>query len=137
MSMRARSWHETNTYAHRRFPAERLAAERTATVSVCLPARDEAATIGPILRRLLPLRERGVVDQVVVVDNSSDGTAEIARSLGAEVHHQESLLPELGPVLGKGDAMWRSLSLLSGDGPRAHASHPVQRPPLADLWAAA
>jgi glucosyl-3-phosphoglycerate synthase len=115
MSMRARTWHQTNTYAHRRFPAERLAAERTVTVSVCLPARDEAGTIGPILQRLLPLRERGVIDQVVVVDNSTDGTAEIARSLGAEVHDQESLRPELGPVLGKGDAMWRSLPLLTGE----------------------
>ncbi len=57
----------------------------------------------------MPLRERGLIDQIVVVDNSTDGTAEIARGLGAEVHDQEQLLPELGPVLGKGDAMWRAL----------------------------
>jgi glucosyl-3-phosphoglycerate synthase len=31
------------------------------------------------------------------------------------VHDQESLMPELGPVLGKGDAMWRALSVLHGD----------------------
>lgn len=89
--------------------------QRRGTVSVCLPARDEAATIGPILRDVLALREAGVIDQVVVVDHSTDGTAEIARSLGAEVHDQESLLPELGPVLGKGDAMWRALTVLDGD----------------------
>src|SRR5436305_9696203 len=105
----------TPTYHHSAFPAQRLAAGRSASVSVCLPARDEARTIGPILRHLLPLRDQGVVDQVVVVDHSQDGTAAIARSIGAEVHHQEDLMPELGPVLGKGDAMWRALSVLHGE----------------------
>jgi glucosyl-3-phosphoglycerate synthase len=115
MSIRAYSWHRSNTFAHDRFPAARLAAWRTSTVSICLPARNEAGTIGAILRRLAPLAELGVVDQIVVVDHSSDGTGEIARSLGAEVHDQEKLMPELGPVLGKGDAMWRSLPVLRGE----------------------
>jgi glucosyl-3-phosphoglycerate synthase len=115
MSIRAQSWHATNTFSHRRFPAARLAAQRTATVSICLPARDEARTIGPILERLVSLRARGVVDQIVVVEQSSDGTGEIARSFDVDVHAQEALMPELGPVLGKGDAMWRALSLLRGE----------------------
>jgi glucosyl-3-phosphoglycerate synthase len=115
MSLRARSWHASHTFTHTEFPPERLAAERDLSVSVCLPARDEERTIGPILETLLGLKRQGVLDQVVVVDNSTDGTAEIARSLGAEVHDQECLLPELGPVLGKGDAMWRALGVLTGD----------------------
>jgi glucosyl-3-phosphoglycerate synthase len=115
MSLRARSWQGTNTFAHQQFPAQRLAAERTQSVSVCLPARDEEATIGPILRSLMPLVERGVVDQVVVVDHSSDATPEIAAGLGAEVYDQQHLMPEHGPVLGKGDAMWRALPLLRGE----------------------
>ncbi len=115
MSTRSRSWHRSNTYVHDEFPAARLAAQRDCTVSVCLPARNEARTIGPILQQLLPLRERGVIDQLVVVDHSSDGTAQIARALGAEVHAQDELMPELGPVLGKGDAMWRSLPVLTGE----------------------
>ena len=85
------------------------------TVSVCLPARDESKTIGPIVESLVLLRNQGVVDQVAVVDASRDGTGEIAARLGAEVHQQEALRPEFGPVLGKGDAMWRALSILSGD----------------------
>ena len=52
---------------------------------------------------------------MVVVDHSTDGTGEIARSHGAEVHDQEGLLPEHGPVLGKGDAMWRGLATLTGE----------------------
>lgn len=115
MSIGARSWHSRNTFSHRRFPAQRLAAERTATVSVCLPARNEAVTIGPILAELTMLAEGGVIDQIVVVDHSTDGTGEIARSFGAEVHDQERLMPEHGPVLGKGDAMWRSLRVLTGE----------------------
>jgi glucosyl-3-phosphoglycerate synthase len=115
MTLRARAWNRTNTHAHGEFPPERLAAERECRVSVCLPARNEARTIGPILSELIPLLERGVLDQVVVVDRSSDKTAEIARSLGAEVHSQDDLMPELGPVLGKGDAMWRSLPVLTGE----------------------
>ena len=115
MTIRSRSWDRANTFVHGDFPPERLAAERAGSVSMCLPARNEARTIGPILEQLVPLRESGVVDQIVVVDRSTDGTAEIARKLGAEVHDQDELMPELGPVLGKGDAMWRALPVLDGD----------------------
>ncbi len=97
------------------FPPERLAAERDKTVSVCLPARDEARTIGAILESLLDSANLGVIDQLVVVDHSTDGTAEIARQARRRGHDQGRLAPELGPVLGKGDAMWRALHVLSGD----------------------
>jgi glucosyl-3-phosphoglycerate synthase len=84
-------------------------------VSICLPARNEERTIGPILNCLGELRELGLVDQVVVVDDSTDRTAEIARELGAEVHAQRELRSELGDVLGKGDALWRALPVLRGE----------------------
>ncbi len=82
---------------------------------MCLPARDEEATISSILVQLMPLARAGLVDQIAVVDNSSDGTAEVARSCGAEVYAQRELLREHGAVRGKGDAMWRALSILRGD----------------------
>jgi glucosyl-3-phosphoglycerate synthase len=115
MSMRARSWHRSHTFHHSAFPVARLAAERRYSVSVCLPARNEERTIGAIIGALTPLRDARVIDQIVVVDASTDATGRIARDLGAEVHSQHDLRPELGPVLGKGDAMWRSLSVLTGD----------------------
>ena len=65
MSARARSWYRSNTFSHADFPVRRLAAERGPTVSVCLPAKDEASTIGATLEQLLPLRDEGLVDQVV------------------------------------------------------------------------
>src|SRR5262249_55713987 len=115
MPIDRRAWYRSHTFSHLDFPAQRLAKERGETVSICLPARDEAATIGDILRELMPLREQGIVDQIVVVDDSQDGTAGIARALGAEVPRAESLMPDLGPIAGKGDALWRALPLLTGD----------------------
>jgi glucosyl-3-phosphoglycerate synthase len=102
-------------FHHSHFPPELIAAERECTVSVCVPARDEADTIGPIVDSLVRMRELGAIDQVVVVDASRDGTGDIAARHGAEVHAQAGLMPGFGPVLGKGDAMWRALSVLSGD----------------------
>lgn len=64
----------------------------------------------------MDLRERGAVDEVTVVDGgSADGTADVAARLGAEVVQEDELLPDFGPALGKGDAMWRALSVLRGD----------------------
>jgi glucosyl-3-phosphoglycerate synthase len=109
-------WTRTRSFHHSRFPVERLVAERQATISLCLPAREEAATIGTIVGICMDLRERGAVDQVVVIDAASqDGTGNIAAALGAEVHQQSSLMPAFGEVHGKGDAMWRALSVLTGD----------------------
>jgi glucosyl-3-phosphoglycerate synthase len=115
MSVRARAWHRSNTFVHTDFPLERLVASQSASVSICLPARNEARTIGQILAQLVPLKERGIVDEIVVVNHSSDGTDEIARRFGVDVRDQDDLLPEFGPVLGKGDAMWRALPILRGD----------------------
>jgi glucosyl-3-phosphoglycerate synthase len=96
MSARARHWLRRRTFHHADFPAARLAAERELSVSICLPARNEARTIGPILERLEPLRAAGAIDQLVVVDDSSDDTAAIAVGHGAEVHAQAELRPDLG-----------------------------------------
>jgi glucosyl-3-phosphoglycerate synthase len=104
------------SHHHAEFPPERLAAERSCSVSVCLPTREEASTIGGIVDALVELREGGVVDQVLVVDaGSRDGTAAIARNRGAEVYDQSSLLPQFGAVRGKGDGLWRALTVAHGD----------------------
>jgi glucosyl-3-phosphoglycerate synthase len=80
-------------------------------VSVCIPVREEAATIGGIVAAVVD-----EVDQVVVVDSSStDGSARIAAAAGAEVYDQSELLPQFGKGQGKGDVMWRSLSVVRND----------------------
>ncbi len=90
-------------------------APRRDSVAVVVPARNEAETIGPICASLAELRRSGVVDRVVVLDDSTDGTAGIARAAGAEVYAQGSIRPDVGPLRGKGDAMWRALSCCPED----------------------
>ncbi len=91
---------------------------RLGRVSVCLPARNEEATVGPIVAAIV--RElvdgRGVVDEVVVVDDgSTDATAAEAASAGAVVAAADDVLPELGPGTGKGEALWKALHVATGD----------------------
>lgn len=102
-----------SSFHHSAFPAELLRERKRETVTVVLPAREVADTIGPIVETLTGLQ---LIDQVLVVDAASqDGTADLARSAGAEVHQESDLVGHLGPVLGKGDAMWRALSVARGD----------------------
>jgi glucosyl-3-phosphoglycerate synthase len=112
-------WARTRTFHHARYPPERIAAaraQRGLSVSVCLPARECAQTVGEIVAALVALRERGAIDQIVVIDAASaDGTAEVACAAGAEVHQEAELMPALGPVVGKGDAMYRALTVLTGE----------------------
>jgi len=101
-------------FHHSQFPSALLAERKREVATVVLPTREVADTIGPIVERLRSLED--VVDQVLVVDaDSQDGTAEIAQSLGADVFQESELLPEFGQVLGKGDAMWRALSVAEGE----------------------
>src|SRR5690349_16407388 len=79
-------------------------------VSVVIPARECARTIGPIVESI-----QGA-GQILVLDAASaDGTAEIAERAGAQVVQEAELMPEFGRVLGKGDAMWRSLAAVQHD----------------------
>ena len=112
----AERWAKARSFHHSSYPAERIAAERRQSVSVCLPARECERTVGEIVGVLVALREAGAIDEVVVVDAaSSDATAAIASGAGAVVWQEADLLPAYGPVLGKGDAMWRALSVLEGE----------------------
>jgi glucosyl-3-phosphoglycerate synthase len=92
-------------------------------ISVCLPARNEASTIGGIVEKV---RERlvdspagrggGLVDEIVVLDDgSTDATAAVARAAGATVVAESTVLPEAGPGSGKGNALWKSLHATHGD----------------------
>jgi dolichol-phosphate mannosyltransferase len=59
------------------------------SISVVVPARDEADRIGPLLKAIVGAP--GVDDVIVVDDQSSDATAEIARAAGATVVSGERL----------------------------------------------
>lgn len=95
-----------------------MAAKAGRKTSVCLPARDEAATVGAIVTSIVEelVERRQLVDELVVVDDgSSDRTAAIAAAAGATVLLASEVLPEVGPGTGKGEALWKSLAATSGD----------------------
>src|SRR5438270_4280046 len=107
------------TFHHNEFATDRLVeAKGDRRISLVLPARNEAPTIGPIIsavRRHL-MKRRPLVDEIVVVDDlSTDGTAARAATAGARVVTASEVAPETGPGSGKGNAMWKSLLVTEGD----------------------
>ena len=119
MTTNVREWFGQRSFSHEDFAALGTSGQAPREVSTTLifPSRNCAGTIGPILAEVARLNDRtGLVDQVMVVDaDSPDGTADIARAWGADVYSENELLPDYGPAQGKGDAMWRSLSVARGD----------------------
>ena len=90
-----------------------------APVSVIIPARDEAETVGAIVASIVTNLMDGdapLVDELLVVDSDSqDDTATVARAGGARVLATDAILPLIPPVAGKGEAMWRGLAATDGD----------------------
>ena len=88
----------------------------TTTVSVCLPARNEAETVGQIVQTISVLQHRGLIDETVVMDDrSTDATAKVAAAAGARVVSVPDVLPEAGAATGKGNALWASIAASAGD----------------------
>lgn len=112
------------SFHHGDFTAGRLVdAKRGRRVSVCLPAHDEAATVGHVVRaiRAALMQQYPLVDELMVIDDgSSDGTAETARAAGADVLTASAILPQpedsdAGGPAGKGQAMWKAVHVTTGD----------------------
>ncbi|MFI5427785.1 glucosyl-3-phosphoglycerate synthase [Aeromicrobium sp. UC242_57] len=117
--MQTSRWFDTHTYRWDQFdPTALVAAKGSTKVSILIPAKNESATIGAIIKTLrTELVERvGLVDEIIVIDShSDDDTSEIARAAGAMVFHVDEILPEVGSRPGKGEAMWKALAVMSGD----------------------
>jgi glucosyl-3-phosphoglycerate synthase len=109
-------WRAQRSYAAEDFPLQRLLRAKRESIALVLPAREVAATIGPIAERAARLREAGLLDEVLVIDaGSRDDSAQIAAAAGLQVVQEDEVASELGPALGKGDAMWRALQLLDSE----------------------
>ncbi|NMI00687.1 glucosyl-3-phosphoglycerate synthase [Pseudonocardia acidicola] len=112
-------WFAHRTWQSPDWPVADLTAGKDGRrVSVVLPALDEEATVGAIVAAIVPFT-RGpapLVDELVVVDSgSTDRTVEVATAAGARVVHRTDVVPDLEPVPGKGEVLWRSLAATSGD----------------------
>ncbi|MEO3807664.1 glucosyl-3-phosphoglycerate synthase [Sphaerisporangium sp. B11E5] len=112
-------WLRARTTASADWPLDALlAAKGGTTISVVLPARDEQETVGDIvaaIRRDL-VEAAPLVDELIVVDSrSTDDTAARAVRAGAKVFGQDEILPGLPAMDGKGDVLWKSLAVTTGD----------------------
>ncbi|MBA2347271.1 MAG: glycosyltransferase [Solirubrobacterales bacterium] len=95
---------------NRRGPLAPLAGAPDATVSVVIPARDEADRIGPVLRALAD--DPAVHELIVVDDHSTDETARVAVNHGARV----VLAPPLPTgCVGKPSALQHGLEQATGE----------------------
>lgn len=98
--------------------ADLVGEKRGQRISVCLPARDEQDTVGAIVSAIRSrlMDDVALVDELVVVDDhSSDRTAALAAEAGARVVDAATVLAHHGPGHGKGEAMWKSLHVTTGD----------------------
>jgi nucleotide-binding universal stress UspA family protein len=95
-----------------------LKEERGLKISLAFPALNEEDTIGNVLsltRREL-VEKVPLIDEMIVMDsNSSDRTRSIAEDLGIPVYIHQEVLPAYGARNGKGEALWKSLYVTSGD----------------------
>ncbi|MFC9286696.1 glucosyl-3-phosphoglycerate synthase [Streptomyces sp. NPDC057052] len=110
-----RSWSATDRPLHRVLAAKRASGQ---SVSVVLPALNEEETVGDIVAVIRHdlMRQVPLVDEIVVVDSgSTDRTSQVAAAAGARVVHRDDILPRIPAVPGKGEVLWRSLLVTTGD----------------------
>ena len=115
-------WFAENTFHADEFAdLERLLAlkrEQGLRLSLALPALNEEATVGKVIRTIKKaLMDRvPLLDEIVLIDsNSTDRTRAIAARLGVPVFIHQELLPSYGARRGKGEALWKSLLVTRGD----------------------
>ncbi|HLF75724.1 MAG TPA: glucosyl-3-phosphoglycerate synthase [Anaerolineales bacterium] len=95
-----------------------LKRDRGLSISLALPALNEAETVGHVIRTIKQslVLDAPLLDEIVLIDsNSKDRTVEIAQSLGIPVYIHQSVLPKYGARRGKGEALWKSLYCTRGD----------------------
>ena len=92
--------------------------EQDLKISLVLPALNEEATLGDIIRTIKRtfMGETPLLDEIVLMDsNSKDRTREIASDLGIPVYIHQEVLSKYGARAGKGEALWKSLYVTEGD----------------------
>lgn len=85
-------------------------------IALFVPAFNEEAGIARTANVMLEALREDVVQSAYVLDGgSTDNTADVAKNCGVEVLDIPSFLPELGPVLGKGDSLFRATRCIDAD----------------------
>ena len=95
-----------------------LKRKQNVTISLALPALNEEETVGKVISTMKRelMEAAPLLDEIVLIDsNSADRTREIAKEEGISVYIHQLLLERLGARSGKGEALWKSLLVTSGD----------------------
>src|SRR2546423_38753 len=115
------AWVRGQTSHWRDWPLDRLISWKHSAgiqISVVIPARDEQATVGAVVAAVRGafMRDEPLVDELVVMDSDSgDETAEEAARAGATVYRCRDVGEGLDAYPGKGEALWKSLLVTTGD----------------------
>lgn len=122
LSTRVDRWFAQSTFGHEEFAdlnmLMQLKERQGQKISVGLPALNEEATIRNVIMTLKSalMDDVPLVDELVLIDsNSTDRTVEIAEECGIRVYKHPDIMPEVGALRGKGEALWKSLHVLRGD----------------------
>jgi len=122
LSARVDRWFAENTYHSSEFDDLRalmaLKERQGVTISVALPALNEEATVGLVIDTVKSALMDAVplIDEIVLIDSmSTDNTVPLAEARGILVYRHPEILPEVGTYRGKGEALWKSLHVTSGD----------------------
>jgi glucosyl-3-phosphoglycerate synthase len=94
------------------------AAKGNQTIAVCIPCKNEEATVGAIVSIIRDelVDSVGLVDEIVVIDDrSTDATAAVAAEAGAMVVNVGDVANDLPAGRGKGNVLWSSLLASKGD----------------------
>jgi glucosyl-3-phosphoglycerate synthase len=115
------AWFVRRTSRWEDWPPDRLLAVKQrldVSVSVVIPARNEERTVAGVVTAIARslVSRMPLVDELIVMDSdSTDGTADAAAGAGAKVYRTSDVLPEAGSFAGKGEALWKSLHVTTGD----------------------
>ncbi|MGQ9927851.1 MAG: glucosyl-3-phosphoglycerate synthase [Chloroflexaceae bacterium] len=115
-------WFAENTFSSTEYDdLQRLVAlkqQQGVRISLGLPTLNEEQTIGDIIGQVQEhlMEQTSLLDEVVLIDSGSqDRTRDIAAARGVPVYIHQEILPQYGAFSGKGEALWKSLYVLTGD----------------------
>ena len=122
ISLLVDKWFAQNTFQADEFAdlhhLVELKQQQGVTISLALPALNEEATVGKVIRTVKRalMDSAPLLDEIVLIDsNSTDHTRQIAQKAGIPVYIHQELLQTYGARSGKGEALWKSLFVTRGD----------------------
>jgi glycosyltransferase involved in cell wall biosynthesis len=121
--LKVEEWFEKNKFKAKSFSnikrLVKLKKDQNLKISVCIPTLNEGATIGHVLdvlmSKLMTPKTR-LVDEFLVIDSgSTDNTKEEVEKRGVKFYSADKLLRKYGKVKGKGENLWKTLYVATGD----------------------